>query len=107
VPQRLAGQRQRAIDGRISRAVADARGVGVAVKLHVAAERKRANPPARAARIHPGEQLGTESERESVDFDATPSADQIVAELVDRDDEAEDDDEGDDVPSEESQKVAD
>src|SRR6185312_7828817 len=72
-----------------------------------AAERQRANPPARAARIHPGEQLRTESEREGVDFDATPSADQIVAELVDRDDEAQDDDEGDDVPSEESQKVAD
>src|SRR6185437_755843 len=105
VPQRLAGQRQRAIDGRISRAVADARRVGVAVKLHVAAERKRANPPARAARIHPREQLRTKSERESVDFDPTPSADQIVAKLVDGDDEAKNDDEGDDVPSEPSQNV--
>ena len=101
-------KRQRAVDRRIEpRPVPDAGGVGVAVKLDISAERQRADPPARAARIHPREQLRTEAERESVDFNAAPSADQIVPKLVDRDDKAQDHDERDDVPSEPRQKAGD
>ena len=108
VPQRLTRQRQRAIDRRIGvGALADAGGVGVAVKLDVSAERQRANPPPRAAGVDPSEQLRAEAEGKRVDFDAAPSADQIVPELVHRDDQAEDEDERDDVPSEPGQEVGD
>ena len=74
-------------------------GIGVAVELDISAERKRADPPAGAARVDPGEQLGTEAERESVDFDAAPSPDQIVPEFMEENDQAQNQDEGNDVPS--------
>ena len=77
------------------------------MKLDVSAKRQCANPPARAAGIHSGEQLRAEAERERVDFDAAPSADQIMPEFVDRDDQAQDHDERDDVPSEPGQEVGD
>ena len=48
-----------------------------------------------------------EAERKRVDFDAAPSADEIVAQFVHSDDQAENDNERDDVPSEPSQQVGD
>ena len=77
---------ERSTDGSRLGAVGDAGDVGVAVKLDVSPERQRADPPARAARVDPRRKFGTEAERESVDFDAAPSSDQIVPELVDEHD---------------------
>ena len=76
-----------------SSAARHAGGVGVAVELDISPERQRADPPAGAARVHPGEQLRTEAERESVDFDAAPSSDQIVPQLMDENDQAQNQDE--------------
>src|SRR6202453_3931341 len=108
VAQGLTSERQRAVDRWIHvGALAAARGVGVAVKLHISAKRQCADPPPGAARVHPREQLMAEAERKRVDFDAAPSADQIVAQLVHGDDQAQDDNERDDVPPEPSQEVCD
>src|SRR5271170_708559 len=77
------------------------------MELDVSAKRQRADPPARAARINPRPQFRTEAKRECVDFDAAPSTDQIVPQLMDGDDKAQNQDEGNDVPSEPSREVGD
>ena len=89
ISQRLTSQGQRTIDRR-SRvdafADADAGGVGVAMKLDISAKRQCANPPTCAAGVDARGELGAEAERKRINFNAAPSADQIVAEFVHRDD---------------------
>src|SRR5579863_6624961 len=77
------------------------------MKFDVTPERQRADPPARAARIDPREQLRTEAKGERVDFDAAPPSDEIVAQFVNEDDEAENQDERDNVPPEPGHQVGD
>src|SRR5580693_3821461 len=108
VAQGLTSERQRAVDRWIHvGALADARGVGVAVKLDISAKRERADPPPGAARVHAREQLMAEAERKRVDFDPAPPADEIVAQFVHGDDQAQDYDERNYVPSEPSKEVGD
>ena len=61
-------------------------GIHVADELDVAAERDRAQLPARAAPVVEADQFRAEADRERLDADAAPAADQIVAHLVDEDD---------------------
>ena len=106
VEQRLPGQRQGGIDGWVGRRGAfNAGDIGVAVKLDISAERKRAHAPAGAAQIHPGKELRPEAQRERVDFDPAPSPNQIMAEFVNEHDRAQDHDERNDVPPQPGNEV--
>ena len=87
------------------RADVDARRVDVAVKLDVAAERQRRDPPAGAPRIDPGPQFRPKSQRKGVDADAAPAPDQIMAELMDEHDRAEDYQERQDIPSKPGKQI--
>ena len=71
-------------------------GIGIAEHLDVAAERDGAELPARAGAIVPAEELRAEADREDLDAHAVAARDQIVAELVNEDQDGQDDQEGDD-----------
>src|ERR1700730_6692331 len=60
-------------------------GIGVAEHLDVAAERDRAELPAGAGPVPPAEQLRPEADREDLDLDPVAARDQIMAELVNKD----------------------
>lgn len=108
IDKRLTRKRHRPIDRRVGGGrTVDAGDVRVAVELDVPAERQRAHPPARPVRINPGAELRTEAEGESVDPDAAPAPDQIVPELVDKHDGAQDDNERYDVPSQPARETRD
>ena len=88
-----------------------ARRVHVADEFHVAAERNGGNLPARAVAVVEADEFGTEADRERLDADAAPAADEVVAHLVhehdDRQHEQERDDRADQqaVRAEETLKV--
>ncbi len=60
-------------------------GVGVAEHLDVAAERDRAEFPAGAGAVPPAEQFRAEADREDFDPDPVAARDQVMAELVNKD----------------------
>src|SRR5207245_1063614 len=60
-------------------------GVGVAEHLDVAAKRDRAELPTGPGPIPPAEQFRAEADREDFDPDAVAARDQIMAELVNKD----------------------
>ena len=73
--------------------VGSAGGVGVAGEFHVAAKRDQREAPARAVPVVETEQLAAEADREHLDVDAAPAADEEMAELVDEDDQRQDEEE--------------
>ena len=66
-------------------AVRRARGVFIAVELHIAAERNGGDAPAGAMLVEAVPQLGAESHREGQNPHAAPPRDQEMAELVNED----------------------
>ena len=101
VAQRLAGEGVRPLLRRHRRRALEigrARRVGVAVEFDVAAKRKGGEPPAGAALVDPGEEFGAEAERERVDLHSAPASNEVMAELVKENDEADDENERQDVP---------
>src|SRR4051794_15317971 len=80
-----------------ARRIRHARAVDVAGELDVAAERDRRELPAGAVAVGEADELGPETDREGVDADAAPAADEEMPELVDEDHDREDDEERDQV----------
>ena len=74
-----------------------ARRVHVADELDVAAERDGAELPARAVAVVEAEEFRAEADRERLDADAAPAADEVVAHLVDEDDDRQHEQERDDA----------
>ena len=100
LPDRLSGEGHRTLGLRHvcdAFGVRHARAIRIAMKLDVTAERDCRNAPARAVTIDPREKLRSEADRERVHLHAAPAADKEMAKLVDEDDNAENDYEGDDV----------
>jgi hypothetical protein len=75
-----------------------ARGVGVAPKFHIAAERKQSETPAGAPAVDSREQLGAKAQGKRLDLDPAPAADRIMPEFVKEDYRAHHGDEGKDIP---------
>ena len=65
----------------------------LAVHLDEAAQRYGADLPSRARPIGAAEQLGAEADRKDLDGDAAPAGNQIVAQLVDEDEDRQDNEE--------------
>ncbi len=78
--------------------VGRARRMGVAVELDVTANRKGGEPPAGAVAIDPGEDFRAKTQRKGVDLDPAPASDEVMAKLVNEDDQADYEDEGQDIP---------
>ena len=68
-------------------------GVAVAEHLDIAAERDRAELPARPGAVPPAEQLRPEADRKDFDPHPVPARDQVMAELVDKNEHGQNDDE--------------
>ena len=66
--------------------IGHARGILVAEKFHIAAERNSADLPARIVAVVESEQLGPEADGKGHDFDATPAGHDEMAELVEKHD---------------------
>src|SRR5215472_12113251 len=71
--------------------------VAVAEHLDVTAERDGADLPARAGPVVPAEQLGAKADREDLDLNAVAAGDEVVAELVHKDEDGQYDDKGDEI----------
>src|SRR5687767_14271572 len=65
--------------------VGRARGIHVADKADIAAQRQPADLPARASAVGPPCDLAPEADREGLRADAEPAADEVMAELVEED----------------------
>ena len=76
---------------------AGAGAVGIAMELHVTAERDPGEPPACPLAIGVGGDLGTEADGEGVDLHPAPAAHEKVPELMEEDHDGEDEDEGSEV----------
>src|SRR5690349_3402230 len=63
--------------------------ISVTEHFDVAAERDSAELPPRAGAVPPTEQLGTEADREDLDFNPVAPGDQIMPKLVDEDEHGE------------------
>ncbi len=67
------------------------RRIGVAEHLDVAAQGHRAEFPTRSGAVVPAEELGAETNREYLDANAVPARHDVMAELVDEDEDGQDD----------------
>ncbi len=92
LPQWLGGEAFSAIAGRHFQPgrVGHAGRVHIPLETHIAAQGQRRDAPAGAAPVHPGEEFGTEADREGLRLHSEPAADQIMAKLMDEDQRSDD-----------------
>src|SRR5512135_2137152 len=74
-----------------------ARDIVVVDELHVAAKRDPRDPPAGAVAVIEADDLGAEADREHFDGDAAPARDDKMAEFVEKYDDGEDEEEGEQI----------